>query len=127
VIVPQTAAERKGIQPVVHVTVNGGERAEVEVNDTVEFVGIIEVPSGTGSLVAADWDFEGAGDYPFREKFDFSNNSFSRMTVKATHTFTEPGIYFPALRVASQRQGDFKTRFARIQNLGRARVVVRNS
>ncbi len=121
---PPTAAERKGIQPVVTVKANGGARAEVAVGETVEFTAVIEVPPGTGTVVAAKWDFEGAGDYPVAEQFDDSNSSFSRVTLKTTYAFSKPGTYFPALRATSQRQGDFKTRFARIQNLGRVRVVV---
>jgi hypothetical protein len=125
VMVPQNASERKGIQPVVDLKANGGECTEVAVGETVEFVGIIEVPPGTGTVVGAEWDFEGAGDYPLRKPFDFTNHIFPRLIVKATHAFSEPGTYFPALRATSQRQGDFKTRFTRIQNLGRVRVVVR--
>jgi hypothetical protein len=125
VIVPPTAAERKGIQPVIDVKANGGERADVAVGDTVEFSAVIEVPPGTGSVVSAEWDFEGDGKYPVKEKFDDTNSSFSRVTLKTTYAFLKPGTYFPALRAASQRQGDFKTRFARVQNLGRVRVVVK--
>jgi hypothetical protein len=123
--VPETAAERKGIQPMVILKANGAERAEVAVGETVEFTAVIEVPPGAGTVVAAQWDFEGAGDYPVREQFDDTNSWFTRLTVKAAHAFSEPGTYFPALRAASHRQGDFKTRFCRIQNLGRVRVVVR--
>jgi hypothetical protein len=122
--VPPTAAERKGIQPVVMMKANGGERAEVAVGETVEFTAVIEVPPGTGTVVSAKWDFEGAGDYPVAEQFDDINSSFSRVTLKTTYAFSKPGTYFPALRATSQRQGDFKTRYARIHNLGRVRVVV---
>ncbi len=125
VVVPPTAAERKGVQPVVNLTANGGVRADVAVGETVEFVGVIEVPPGTGTIVGAEWDFEGAGDFPVAEKFDFSNNSFSRMTVKATYAFSKPGTYFPVLRASSHRHGDFKAKFARIPNIGRVRVVVK--
>jgi hypothetical protein len=45
--------------------------------------------------------------------------------LTATHAFTNPGTYFPALRVASQREGNPSTPFARSLNLGRVRVVVR--
>ncbi len=125
VVVPPAAAERKGIQPVVSVTANGGARAEVAVGEPVEFVGVIEVPPGTGTVVGAEWDFEGAGDFPVAENFDFSNNSFSRMVVKATYAFSKPGTYFPVLRGSSHRHGDFKAKFARIPNIGRVRVVVK--
>ncbi|MCP3821363.1 hypothetical protein NLX86_25685 [Streptomyces sp. A3M-1-3] len=50
-----------------------------------------------------------------------------RLTVETSHTFTEAGTYFSALRVTSQHQGDPTTPFARVQNLGRVRVVVRQS
>jgi len=33
--------------------------------------------------------------------------------------------YFPVLRATSQREGDFQTPYARVQNLGRVRVVVK--
>jgi hypothetical protein len=115
----------RGTRYTIILKANGGERANVAVGEKVEFVVIIELPPGTGTVVGAEWDFEGAGDYPSKEKFDFSNNSFSRMTVKANYAFSKPGTYFPALRATSQRQGDFKTRFTRIQNLGRVRVVVK--
>ena len=42
--VPPTAAERKGIQPVVTLTANGGERADVRVGEPVTFSAGIEVP-----------------------------------------------------------------------------------
>jgi hypothetical protein len=44
--------------------------------------------------------------------------------LAATHSFEAPGTYFPVLRATSQRDGDTKTPFGRIQNLGRVRVVV---
>ena len=46
--------------------------------------------------------------------------------VTATHAFSKPGTYFPALRVASQREGDPNTPFARALNLSRVRVVVKD-
>jgi hypothetical protein len=125
VVLPETAAERKGIQPVVNIKANGSARAEVKVGENVELTGSIEVPAGTGTIVSAEWDFEGAGDYPLVEKFDDTNSSFPQLTLKTTYAFSKPGTYFPALRASSQRQGDFKTRFTRIYNLGRVRVVVR--
>jgi hypothetical protein len=125
VVLPETAAVRKGIQPVVGVKANGGVMAEVKVGEYIEFTGVIEVPVSTGTIVSAEWDFEGAGDYPVVENFGDTNSSFSRLTLKTTYAFSKPGTYFPALRASSQRQGDFKTRFARIYNLGRMQVIVK--
>jgi hypothetical protein len=123
--VPPTAAERKGIQPVITVTANGGARAEMAVGEPVTFSAVIEVPPGAGRVVAAAWDFEGAGTFPIVERIADPGVSGTRVSLKATHAFSKPGTYFPALRAASQRQGDARTPFARLQNLGRVRVVVK--
>jgi hypothetical protein len=47
-----------------------------------------------------------------------------RVVVKTTHAFDKPGTYFPVLRAISQRQDAVGTPFARVQNIGRVRVVV---
>ena len=120
--VPATAAERKGIQPVVDLTVNGGEHAEVGVGDAVTFVAQIQVPPAPGTVVSAQWDFDGVGTYPDAAELD--DPTSEAVQVTATHAFTKPGIYFSALRAASQREGDPNTPFAQSSNLGRVRVAV---
>jgi hypothetical protein len=82
------------------------------------------MPQNTGKVVAAEWDFEGDGTFPVSGKFNAADKTSSRVTIKATYTFSKPGTYFPNLRVASQRMGDAKTPYTRIQNLDRVRVVV---
>lgn len=125
VIVPQKASDRKGIQPVVNLTINGEKRAEIKAGKKVTFTGIIEVPPHTGKVVSAEWDFEGAGTFEVKEKTIAFDEKTSRATVTSTFTFKKTGTYFPTLRVASQREGDTNTVFARIQNLDRVRVVVK--
>jgi hypothetical protein len=120
--VPESAGERRGIQPVVHLTVNGGERAAVAVGDAVTLTAEIEVPPAPGKVVSASWDLEGEGSYP--EAAQLSDPNSERVHVSTTHAFPRPGTYFPALRAASQREGDPDTPFARSLNLGRVRVVV---
>ena len=61
--VPPTAAERGGVQPVVTLTVNGGDRADVAVGEPVELVGDVEVPPAAGVVVSAEWDYDGSGTY----------------------------------------------------------------
>jgi hypothetical protein len=122
IIVPATAAERHGIQPVVTLKANGAERGEITAGQTVTFNGTIEVPPGTGTIIAAEWDFEGAGTFPITSPV---KRGLKVASVTITHRFDKPGTYFPALRGISQRQGDAKTAFGRIQNLGRVRVVVK--
>jgi hypothetical protein len=125
VVIPATAAGRKGIQPVVTVKANGGERADVKVGQPVTFTAIIDVPHNTGKVVTAEWDFEGKGTFPVAGKLIQDKRDASRATLKTTYRYTKPGTYFVTLRAASQRQGDAKTPYTRIYNLGRVRVVVR--
>ena len=125
VVVPPTARGRRGIQPVVTLVANGGPGAEVAVGDTVQFVGRAEVPPGAGTVVAAEWDFEGGGDYPRSEPG--MDGDLAQVTLTTSYAFSRPGTYFPARRVTSRRQGNPKTSHTRIQNLARARVVVRDS
>ena len=122
---PPTAAERRGVQPVVTTTANGGTgtRAEVKVGRKVTFAGTVEVPPGTGKVVSAQWDFDGVGSYKVTGKFKLTDATGERATT-ISHAFAKPGTYFPALRVASQRSPD-GTAYARIENLARVRVVVR--
>jgi hypothetical protein len=119
--VPATAAERKGIQAVVELTVNGGVRAEVGAGEPVNFDATIEVPPNAGDVVAAEWDFEGVGIYPVTEELQRPR---PRVVLSATHAYGEPGTYFAVLRGISQRQGDPRTPYGRVQNLARVRVVV---
>jgi hypothetical protein len=120
--VPAAAAERGGVQPVVELKANGAARAEVAVGEPVSFTGTIETPPGAGAVVAAQWDFEGVGDYPVEAEIGLPQ---PRVTLSAAHAYTKPGTYFPVLRAASQRQGDPRTPYCRVQNLARVRVVVR--
>lgn len=121
VLVPAAAKERLGIQPVVHLSANGRERADIAAGDTVTFDARIEMPPGAGRLVAAEWDFLGAGDYPDPAVLDSTPTSVS---LKASHTYTIPGTYFPVLRATAHRNGDARDPYHRVQNLARVRVVV---
>ena len=121
---PATALARRGIQPVVKLTANGGVRAEVAVGETVRFSALVEVPPGTGTIVAAEWDFEGSGDFPVVEPLTNEDMSYKSLTITRDYAFAAPGTYFPALRVTSQRLEQADNPHGRIMNLGRARVVV---
>jgi len=144
VIVPAAAKERKGIQPVVVVKANGSKSATVKVGETVTFTAIVEVPERMGKLVTAVWNFEGlsqdflknigdlhgwnfvkSGVFPVAAKWTAVDQSGSRVKLITTYKFAKAGTYFPALRVASQRRGDARTPFTRIQNLDRVRIVVK--
>ena len=121
VTVPATAPQRGGIQPVIDLQANGGLRTQVRINQPVRFTATIEAPPNTGKVVAAEWDFEGTGDYPSPEPIDTPQ---SVVRLSTTHSFASPGTYFAVLRATSQRQGDMTTPYGRIQNIARVRVVV---
>lgn len=118
--VPAKAAMRQGIQPVVDLTVNGTAKIDITAGQTVTFIARIQVPQGSGKIVATEWDFAGTGDFK-AWKFGAPRQTAN---ISMTFKYTKPGTYFPAVRVTSQREGDTKTAFALIQNLGRVRVVV---
>jgi len=121
--VPAKAHERKGVQPVVTLTANGGARADVAVGTPVEFTGVVEVPPGSGKVVDAEWDFEGSGEFPIKGQIS-ADESGERATVKTTYRFSKAGTYFAVLRAASQRKPDGSP-YARALNIARARVVVK--
>jgi hypothetical protein len=125
ILVSASALERKGIQPIINLKADSGERTEIAVEKAVTFDALIELPPHTGKIVSAEWDFEGAGTFPVTADLKTAKVKGSSITLKTTYKFTKPGTYFPTLRAVSQREGDAKTPFARIQNLARVRVVVR--
>ncbi|HET8711263.1 MAG TPA: PKD domain-containing protein [Spongiibacteraceae bacterium] len=119
--VPAAAKQRGGIQPVAELKANGSVRTDVKTAEAVTFTADIEVPPNAGSIVAAEWDFEGAGDYPVKQTFDSQQ---TQMRLSATHAYAKPGTYFAVIRFTSQRQGNAQTSYGRIQNIARVRVVV---
>ncbi|WP_319231986.1 hypothetical protein [Draconibacterium orientale] len=127
VIITDVASERGGIQPAVSLKANGKERAEIKPGESVTLEAIIEVPSKTGGIVSAEWNFEEDDEFiPIEniEKF-YINSNGSKVKIQSTHVFQKEGTYFPTLRVASQREGNDKTAYTRIQNLNRVRVIVK--
>jgi hypothetical protein len=121
VVVPKSAAERKGVQPVIDLKANGGARAEVAIGEPVSLTATIEVPPGAGKVVSAQWDFEGRGDFPDAAEIGEPRD---RITLSASHSYARAGTYFAVLRAASQRQGDKTTPYGRVENLARVRIVV---
>jgi hypothetical protein len=121
IVLPDTAAARGGIQPVVSVTANGSVRAEVAVGEPVSLQVHAEVPAGAGKIIAAKWDFDGSGAYPETVPVDGAS---SQETLTTMHTFDRPGTYFATCLVESHRDGDLNARTCRIPNLASARIVV---
>jgi hypothetical protein len=119
---PATAAERGGIQPVVSASANHLVRADVRIGEPVHLELTAEVPSGAGTIVKAEWDFDGTGAFPFAHAE--VDGSATWLTLGTSHVFGEAGTYFPCARVSSHREGDVDDATRQIVNLARVRVVV---
>lgn len=117
-----TADARQGVQPVVQAFANGAVRADVSVGEAVELRVEAEVPPDAGFVIAAEWDFDGAGTWPFKHAgIDGKAHSIG-LTV--THRFDKPGTYFPSVRITAHREGDVDAVHRLQINLARVRVVV---
>jgi len=120
---PDAAADRLGVQPVVRVTVDGGEVTHVAIGTEVRVSVHAEVPPGAGGIVKVIWDLDGDAEFEEADVVEATE----AVTLSRTARFDKAGTYFVAVRVSSQRDGDPSTSFARIDNVGRARVVVEDS
>jgi hypothetical protein len=129
VSIPITAEARGGIQPVINLKVNGAGQAVVKPNEEAHFYAEVALPVGTGILTAAEWSFEGESDFPVKGEFVHMRGDGIFAELNAVHRFSKPGIYFPVLRVSSNRQASEEParlpedQFTKIKNLGRVRVV----
>ncbi|MEZ3471172.1 MAG: PKD domain-containing protein [Schaedlerella sp.] len=121
--VPETAVQRKGIQPVVTLLANGSACAHVKCGEQVAFLAEAEVPDGAGSLTHAEWSFEGDPSYPDEGELELTDNG-QRAVIRAEHTYDEPGTYFAVIRVSSERNGEAGAFFTQVRNLERVRVIV---
>lgn len=122
VTLPDTAAERGGIQPVVHVTANGSARVEVQVGETVNLDVHAEVPPGAGTVVGVAWDFDGSGTFPFRHPE--VDGTAAEVKLSTTRSYDAPGTYFATALVESRRDGDVSATDRRVPNMAAARIVV---
>ncbi|MGD9793505.1 MAG: hypothetical protein AB7V43_08475, partial [Acidimicrobiia bacterium] len=123
VTLPDSAAERGGIQPVVHLRVDGAERVEIAAGDEVTFTVDAEMPPGAGTIIAVQWDFDGKGTYP--ESVSGIDGSATSINASVTHRFDEPGTWFVTALVHGHRDGDVNATSRRLPNLDQVRVIVR--
>ena len=122
VIVPASGRERRGVQPTIVLSADGKASAVVRVGQPVKLSATVEVPTGTGALVEAAWDFDGSGK--FADKAALPGKPSGKLTLSTTRAFAKPGTWFVTLKVASERHGNSTSPFAHIRNLARVRVVV---
>jgi hypothetical protein len=117
-VLPETAADRGGVQAVVQALANGARRADVKVGEPVTLRGTAEQPA-LGVFAWAKWDPEGTGDF-VEEAIDAST---ADLTVEITHSYEQPGTYFPSFRVGAHPDSS-NARGLPIENSARTRVVV---
>jgi hypothetical protein len=110
-----------GVQPVVRLTADGGARTDVAPGVAVSLRAEAEVP-GAGKIIQPDWELDGDAAYEVSEAVEPTPDTVAEQTT----SFTEPGTYFVTVRVTAQREDDPTTPFARVANLARARIVVRD-
>jgi hypothetical protein len=123
-----TAGERKGLQPVLHLSArkaSGGRgsagRIDVAAGRPVTFSLQATVPPGAGKIVKVDWNFKGLGNSTTQST---RARTAASVRMQATFTYYKKGTYFPYVVVASQRNGNGSTPYTLVQNLIRVRVVV---
>ena len=120
ITVPKRANARQGIQPLVHLSVDGRDRVKIKSGQRVVFVANAKTPRRVGKITSAAWDFDGDGTYdPAR-----IGAAKGRKILVGAHRFTKPGTYFVSVKVTSSRTGS-KRDVVQVENLDRVRVIVR--
>jgi hypothetical protein len=99
VILSPDAAVRKGLQPVVSVTVNGSDHATVGVNKPVKLAARLAMPPTTGRIVQFNWTYGNATDETVLPR------PLQTVDVARTLSFTEPGSYIVRITANGQRNG----------------------
>ena len=121
VIVPETAPERGGLQPVVEAYAEGSKCIRVKAGTKVHFTAVITAPDEEDRISRVIWDFEGISDFSHPE---ILTDGGVREEVSACHVYDKAGTYFPVIKAASSRKGSAEDIFVQCKNLDRLRVIV---
>ena len=108
------AAERGGLQPIVRLDINGKKAVRIKAGEEVCFETSVDIPPAGGDLKGLEYSFEGEQDYPYAGTAESGG-------LKACHTYSKPGTYYPVVRVVTNRTDN---PYTKLQNLDRACVVV---
>lgn len=126
VVLSDNGGTRGGVQPVATASIDGKERADIKVGESLDIKVTVDVPAGTGKLVKAEWCADESRKYNI--PVDLSTVRFSENGEHAEFTttiqFNEVGTFFPTCRVFSERNGDAGSKMTLIPNLAKVRVVV---
>jgi len=100
----------------------GGKKVTVKAGEKVFFHAVIEMPENAGSVTKACWDYEKTNDWSGSEELIRREDGL--VQVETTHVFEKPGLYYPCIKVQSQRNGDLSDIFTQCKNLDRVCVEV---
>ena len=123
VVIPETAVQRLGIQPVVDLFVNGEKCVHIKAGETVLFTANIETPPQSGIVTNVEWNFEEKGDFLKKGKIE-SVEDGRKAVASVKQRYETPGTYFAVVRVSAQRGNDIEDCYTQIKNLDRVRIVV---
>lgn len=122
---------RGGMQAEVSLTANGEKCARIRPGESVTLEIRARMPEGAGKVteirlcpVAENGVFPEKDMWPASlvpELYEESGISCAR--AKTVVSYPEPGTYFAACRVASNRQGDKDALFTQVLNLDRVRII----
>jgi len=128
VLAPE-AESRHGVQPLVTLSVGGNSVVHVAVGQSVTFSMEAQSPKpqspgmeAGGPITRVEWDFVDTGNFSPGTRISRSMS----VSQTATYTFTQPGTYFPTVRVWSQQLPQIITKspFGMVPNIASVRVVV---
>ncbi len=103
---------------------NGNTLEGLAVGDEIMQPVVDSYANGEKCVTEAAWDFEKTND--FSRTLELALEEDGRVAnVSAAHTFDKPGIYFPVIKVKSNRYGDATDIFTQCKNLDRVRVIVK--
>ncbi len=127
---PEDVTERGGMQPVVKEAVSdaagnstcNGKVVQVKAGEPVSFHAVVTVLPEAGKVTKAAWDYEKKNDWSVAE--ELHEREDGSVLVESTHVFAKPGVYYPCIKVQSNRNGDLSDIFTQCKNLDRVKVVV---
>ena len=119
IVLAEEIGQRRGVQPVISVTVDGAPAVTVPSGQQVTIRIEAHAPEG-GVITGIEADPTGAGALAEAVPVVPSPQAAADRTV----TFDAPGTYFVAARVTAQTAGDPTDPHARVHNIGRARITV---
>lgn len=121
VLLPATAEERAGAQPVVQFTANGAEHAHAAIGEPVALHATVTAPVGIVVSVQEVLGLEGDEE---RSQPALAIAPSANVEVRWTRSFDTAGTHFVAVRCSAQTGGNPDDHHARADNIARIRVVV---